>query len=330
MEWVCVVKEIPNVARPQSQKELFMNKNIVVTSLSSLCFSASLLSSTNALAANYIVSEFTASYHLEDDGHQPGQGNDGTDPNIIPNLVATEVSPYAGINYSWSNLFGINAYNFYGAWEGEIEVFDSTAVITANFDVSNSDISFYVNDELYGKWKNSNDGKTLTLEPGTHSIRIEHRNHWHTAGFNVSFTDYPKLSTSLVAEYGDLSAMVGEDTRLVYLAAYESGGLYNDTVINIPEYDGDIMLFLSSYAAMNWEINNPYNTDISTVVVNSYAQGSSVNSAEDLPIYEVMDLRRAYSDLSQGGADVYEMTDHYPDYSYGAYRLTTVDIPEFE
>jgi len=67
----------------------------------SIIFFFSILISSGATASDFEVSPFNAHYFLENDGRTPGQGNDGSDSNIVPLLTATELTPFASIQYPW-------------------------------------------------------------------------------------------------------------------------------------------------------------------------------------------------------------------------------------
>ena len=98
---------------------------------------------------------FDAYYYAENDGTSPGVGTDGSDPGIIPTLVAADQSDYLSINYSYDAFEGINSYNFFGVWEGSLSVNES-GIVYANFDVSWANVRFYLDGELVLAWQNSN------------------------------------------------------------------------------------------------------------------------------------------------------------------------------
>jgi len=225
-------------------------------------------------------------------------------------------------------LYDIDAYNFYAVWEGEIEVFSPITTINVNFDVSWSNVKFYVNDELLGDWANYDKDLPLTLFKGIHQIRIEHHNHWHTASFNASFTSYPQIPTSAAVEFGDIGMSMDEDTKIIYISAYESNALYNNSIITLPEYEGSLILFLGSYSAINWVINNPHNTDVAAVVFNSYSPGTSINNLTESAIYHITDFPTSYG--HSGSSSIDALTGSTADYIYSAYGLSEVVVPAFE
>lgn len=300
--------------------------------IKNIFFVACLLITTLSHSVNFEIGPFNAYYYQENDGTTPGQGSDGSDPNIASELIAEELTPYPSINYSWNNLYGIDSYNFYGVWEGNIVVHDSIAVIQANFSLSWSDAKFYLDDELIHGWKNRNKDITLMLSKGTHHVRIEHHNHWHTTTFNVSFTNYPQFDLSYAATLDDIVNLrdSSADTKVVSINAYESGDIYNETTLVLPEHDGSIVLFLSSYRAINWLIENPHNTNIAGILFNSYEPGSNVQNHGEAPVYNITNFSRGYSDPSRSNSEILSLMGAIPDFVYGNYTISTIAIPSFE
>ena len=272
----------------------------------------------------FVIKPFTAKYYFEDDGTQAGQGTDGNDTSIIPVLKHTETVKKPSINYSWAYEFDIDSYNFYATWEGEIEVNEVTN-IDASFDVSWSNVEFYVDGVLISKWANSNKVIPLALEVGIHSVRVEYHNHWHTTGFNVSFTNHEKTDVSQ-----DISAKISPTSQINYITAYETNSatsIYNEVEITLPLSDRPQVLFLSSYAAINWVIKNPYNTPIEGVIVSSFAPTSSIEGVEDAFILEATNLNWRTENMDKGVADILSMTGKNVDYMYDAYGIGNIEIP---
>lgn len=237
-----------------------------------------------------VVGPFEANYYFEDDGTEPGKGTVGSNPLVSANHRLTETVRLPSINYSWSEFKNIDAYNFYGTWEGEIDVPEDGYAVNVNFDVSWSDVQFYVDGELISKWKNSSKTIPMELEKGPHKVSIEFHNHWHTTGFNVSFTDYKKLN-----DRSELKTIVNadfEETEALYAGVYtaDSSGsddVYNEIRLTLPETSSKLVLYLGSYHAINWVISNPGDVEIAGVVLSSYAPGSTINGISDSPVYEL-------------------------------------------
>lgn len=278
----------------------------------------------------FTIKPFTANYYFEEDGSEAGQGNDGSDVSIVPVLKHTETVTRPAINYPWANEFGIESYNLYATWEGEIEVNEVTDVnttkIDASFDVSWSDVAFYIDDVLISKWANSNKIIPLYLAVGTHSVRIEYHNHWHTTGFNVSFTNYERTSVTQ-----DLSTKISDNAQINYLSAYSiatsaSGSKYNEVQITLPQSDRPQVLFLSSYAAINWVIHNPYNTKLEGVVFKSYGPGSTVSNTDNAFVFYAPDFASYSQALTLGTENIISMTGRPADYLYDENYFYDIEI----
>jgi hypothetical protein len=272
----------------------------------------------------FTIKPFTARYYYENDGSSAGQGTDGSDPSIVPVLKYTETVKRPAIAYPYAYEFGIDSYNLYAQWEGEIEVHEESD-INASFDVSWSDVSFYVDGKLVSKWANSDKIIPLRLSVGLHSIRVEYHNHWHTTGFNVSFTNYEQADFST-----DISSKIHPQTQINYIVGYEadtSTSRYNEVEIILPQSDRPQLLVLNSYDAINWVIKNPYNTPLEGVVMNSYGPGSTVTDAGDAFILKVSGLTWNSSDLSKAKAGIVSMTGREPDYIFNEYNMPAIVIP---
>lgn len=273
----------------------------------------------------FTVQPFTAKYYVEEDGSNPGEGTDGSDPLIVPLLKHTETVTRPAVAYPYAYEFEIDSYNLYAQWVGEIIIHEETN-LSASFDVSWSDVSFYIDDTLISKWANSNKIIPLSLDVGSHSLRIEYHNHWHTTGFNVSFTNYTKTDVS-----EDISSKINDSTQISYIVTYEvddSTSRYNEAEITLPQSDRPQLLFLSSSDAINWVLKNPYNTELQGIVFNSYGPGTTVSNTGNAFILEASDLSRDRADLSQARADIVSMTGREPDYIFNEYSMVNIEIPD--
>ncbi len=236
----------------------------------------------------------------------------------------TETVTRPAIAYPYAYEFGIDSYNLYAQWEGEIAIHEETD-LNASFDVSWSDVSFYIDDILVSKWANSSKIIPLSLEVGSHSVRIEYHNHWPTTGFNVSFTNYPKTDVS-----EDLSSIINDSTQISYIVTYDvddSTSRYNEVEITLPQGDRPHLLFLSSYSAINWVIKNPDNSELQGVVFNSYGPGTTVSNAGSALVLQASDLARNEDNLTQAIENIVSMTGREPDYIVNKHDMVNIEIP---
>jgi len=242
-------------------------------------------------------------------------------------FVASEEVDRPAINYAYSDFHGIPSSSFRATWTGTIEVFDEPEIIDLNFDVSWSDVSLFIDGEQTSSWSNGNRTITREFSPGVHEISIEYANNWHTTGFNTSFTTNTAYSK---AEAKDLVApYIDSDTRIVYVGAYESADLYNDTTVTIDSTADRVFLFLSSYDSLNWIIQNPGGVTITGIAYSSYSEVATVTINSAIPTLEIDGLAYGYADFSEPEADIGYLTGRSPDYSYADYALgdTTIEVP---
>ncbi len=280
------------------------------------------------LVGNYTIAPFEAHYYIENDGTEAGVGTNGSDPSVIPVLQHSETVVRPAINYPWSNFHGIDSYNLYATWESTITI-NSPTVIQANFSLSWSDVSFYIDNTLHTKWKNSNKVLDLNLSVGTHTLRIEYHNHWHTTGFNVSFTDFQQSSVNI-----PITTKISDNAQINYLAAYSiatssSGATYNEVIISLPQTDRPQVLFLSSYRAINWIIDNPYDTPIEAIVFDAYQPGSTINNYGKASVLYVPDLASYSEAATLGNTHTQLMTGRSYDYLYNDNYFKDILIPAF-
>ncbi|MBS7528819.1 hypothetical protein KHM83_19305 [Fusibacter paucivorans] len=125
------------------------------------------------------------------------------------------------------------------------------------------------------------DGKPIeegayTFTKGRHKITCYLANDWHTANLFVTFnTPTTALSTSELTTL--LTDLASETTAINYVGIYESKDNHTVTV-NLENYDTDVILFLSSYRALQWQILNPNNIKIKAVVYSCHLDGVSVDT----------------------------------------------------
>lgn len=270
------------------------------------------------------ISPFKAYYHTENDGKNPGRGNDGTIKNVVPKLLFTESVKRPSLNYPYSDFHGIDSYNFYGVWEGRVNAVADGQSVKAHFDVSKGDVSFYVNNELMEKWKDDDKTIEFSLVKGDNAIRIELHNHWHTTNFNVSFTDYQKLDKAAAANF--FKDIDFTSTKTIYLGAYEARkDTHNEIMITLPKSSGPVFLFLNSYRSVNWVISNPHNTKVTGVGIRSNSPGSTVANIPSSLVYELSTSRNAY----KSSYSVKAYIGRNVDYAFTEYGIDNLTIPDF-
>jgi hypothetical protein len=286
--------------------QIFTSTVITTLALSLLCSCGGGAIGSGATDSGTKVGPFTASYY------------DNT------TFVASESVDRPSINYPWSDFHGIDSLNFHAIWTGNLKVFNDPELIDMNFDVSWSDVSLFIDGVEISSWSNSNRIIQHEFSPGVHEIAIEYYNHWHTTGFNVSFTTntmYTKdEAISLIAP------QIDDNTQVIYVGASESGDLHNNSTVTLESTADKVFLFLSSYDSMNWIIENPHAVTITGIAYSSYSTVSTVTADKSIPTFEIEGLAYGYIDFSAASTDIQYLIGRVPDYSYGASSLTQAII----
>jgi hypothetical protein len=238
--------------------------------------------------------------------------------------VVSEQVDRPAINYSYSEFYGIDSPTFHAIWTGEIRVFNAPKVIDINFDLSWADISLVIDGKEIASWSNSGRIVQHEFRPGVHRIKVEYYNHWHTTGFDTSFTTNTMYSMdkakALIAPQIDLG------TQIIYVGCYKSGDLYNNSTLTLDRTADKVFLLLSSHDSLNWVIENPHNVTITGIAYSSYSTVATVTAEKAVPTFEIAELAYGYSDFSEASADIAYLTGRMPDYAYGAYSLTKTII----
>ncbi len=141
----------------------------------------------------------------------------------------------------------------------------------------------------------------------------------------ASFTSYTKIDVS-----ENLSSLIKDTTQISYINSYDvanSTSIYNEVEITLPEGEASHLLFITSYAAINWVINNPHNTELQGVIFNSFAPGTTISNAGSAIILEISELKRDRSGDAQIKAYIAAMTDKNPDYIFNKHDMVDVEIP---
>jgi uncharacterized protein YecT (DUF1311 family) len=267
-----------------------------------------------------------------------GVSDDNEKPETIPKskykatyyqgkkFVASEVVDAISINYPYNQFKNIPSDSFHATWETDIDAEeDKTLILSVS--VSWSDVSVFIDDDLLTNWNNNSKELPIKLSKGTHRIKVEYFNHWHTVNFNASFSNYPKLNIAAATQR--VSPLLNSDTKTLYIGAYESKNIYNETLVKINKSKKPIILFLASYEAINWKIENPHNVSIKAIFFNSYDPGSSIIiNNNKTSIFKLQELPYAYERFEAPSAIIQKVTGIIPSYTYGEYGLSQVEVPD--
>lgn len=106
---------------------------------------------------------------------------------------------------------------------------------------------------------------------GRHKIEVWFVNNWHTTSLLVDFKDEPKFykQSEVVAK------LKGQKFDIWLAAAYESGTQDNKIKVTLDKSQKPLVVMLSSYRAVRWDVSNPHGNKILAALV--YNPISSIN-----------------------------------------------------
>lgn len=243
------------------------------------------------------------------------------------NFIGTEIVDAISINYASSEFLNIPSNRFRAIWETNIEPSKGSQSKVLSASVSGSDVKVFLDDNLLQKWTGNDKELPIIFSKKSHRLRVEYANQRHTVNFSASFANYPKIKLDEASHV--VLPLINDETKAVYIGAYESKNLRNQVVVTIPKIKSPIVLFLSSYSVVNWKIENPSKTKIAGVFFSSYEKGSSVISSDDGQIINLVGLGYAYENFDEISEKIMQISGIAPYYKYGEYGLSQVVIPAF-
>ena len=208
-------------------------------------------------------------------------------------IIFSEMVDEIGVNYPYEAFHGIDSGHFGGYWVGYLEVNKETKK-TLYLSFSNSKIRVIV--DGYELYKGSHSTEIpYTFKKGKHKVEVEYLNGWHTTELNV------KILPRIVFKTNDeikksIKAVNIKNMELWYTGVYESNKKDSQIVLNIKKSSKPIVLLLQSYSAVRWKINNPHQTEIIKVILNSRSPIATVDGIEhDKIIYTKATVDSGYS-----------------------------------
>jgi uncharacterized protein YecT (DUF1311 family) len=194
-----------------------------------------------------------------------------------PTLVATDTVDEVSLNYPWADFHGIKSEDFEGYWVGRFRYAKETLAYIA-VDQSWSRTRVIVDRKLVYEG-GSNARVPYTFSAGMHTIEVEYINNWHTTGISVALTQAVEpIGPGELRN--QLRALAPENTAVYLAAAYESGARDNVIKLKLAPSPVPIVLLLSSYSAVRWDISNPHKVDLRAIVYGSYAPGSRIQTEQ--------------------------------------------------
>jgi hypothetical protein len=212
------------------------------------------------------------------------------DRNDPTKVVFQEDVEGIAIKYALAEFHKIDSPNFGAYWVGMLNF---ASAETKQFSVSQSWAKSRIFIDGAVVFDGGNDGKTFThsFTPGDHVVEVEFINNWHTVEYKVTIEDVVEKLDD-VALASRLKSQDGKFGGVYYVGLYESSRKDTSVDVTISQTDGPIILWLTSYEAIDWNIVslNPG----SIVVVSSYAPGSRVRGPDIKQVYHSQGSRGLY------------------------------------
>lgn len=228
------------------------------------------------------------------------------DANNIKEVVKTEPVSAIQKKYAYAEFLGIPSNSFNAYWVGVLKAPKSEFYnVLMNKSWSGGRVSI---DRRVILEQGLHDVQQKVFIPkGNHIVEVEYSNSWHTTDVNVMLTPvsevkHPKdpsdFLTDLKTQYPNVIAL--------YAGAYEADN--QAIVLDIPKSTAPVVLYLGSYHAIKWQINNPHKTKIVGAVYGSYDDGTQVqgvsqdkviNTGKQFGSYATNELCHCVSDSDQ-------------------------------
>ncbi len=183
----------------------------------------------------------------------------------------SERVPFPNLSFSKASPQGISAKRFNAYWIGKFE-FPEKATWRIDLSQSNAFARILIDSrEIYsGRVSRS---LSHAFAKGDHIIEIEYKNDWDTVGFTMHFT--PTVPTGDETPPGTIDTAI-TGVEYWYAGAYESGNNNSSLNVVLKKSDKPVVLFLSSYRAVYWNITPAYSGQVLAVYVDSYEPQSTV------------------------------------------------------
>lgn len=175
---------------------------------------------------------------------------------------------FPALSYAYSGPNGVAAQRFDAYWIGRFEFAADTAW-RIDLSQSNSVARILIDSrEIY-----TGEGSLSLIHAfakGTHTIEIEYKNDWHTISFSVLF------APAVVDKPAGAIDTAATGAEYWYAGAYESGKSDLGLDVVLGKSAKPVILFLSSYRVVRWNIIPADSAQVLAVFVDSYEPQSTV------------------------------------------------------
>ena len=192
------------------------------------------------------------------------------------NVVFSETVESVNLNFAYDEFHKIPSENFIAYWVGNFDFKqDAQQMILADFSWANLRISVD-GEQIFDSENAGSKALMHKFNKGRHKIEVWFVNNWHTTSLLVDFKDEPKFykQSEVVAK------LKGQKFDIWLAAVYESGTQDNKIRVTLEKAQKPLVVMLSSYRAVRWEVSNPHGNKILAALV--FNPRSSINLKENV------------------------------------------------
>lgn len=245
----------------------------------------------------------------------------------------SEIVGLPAANFVRDPFHGIPPENFGAYWIGYFD-FQETTNVKINRYQSRAESKIFINGQVFNQ-------KTLdhTFSPGRYKIEVQYVSNYYSVSFLVTMLEDTTIHNklSLIEALGDINTMV-----VWYCGAYESDNFDMTVNINTDMSEDPVVLFLSSYQPIVWNLILSQETNLHTIVLSSYGPRSTIkNLPENVRVLHYGRLPYVYKLISKSSSssnnkntfknlayEIQELVGKKPTGFSGKYGLKSVSIPE--
>lgn len=192
------------------------------------------------------------------------------------NVVFSETIESVNLNFAYDEFHKIPSEKFIAYWVGNFDFKqDVQKMILADFSWANLRIAVD-GEQIFDSENAGSKALVHKFNKGRHKIEVWFVNNWHTTNLLVDFKDEPKFykQSEVVAK------LKGQKFDILLAAVYESGTQDNKIRVTLEKAQKPLVVMLSSYRAVRWEVSNSHGNKILAALV--FNPRSSINLKENV------------------------------------------------
>ena len=187
------------------------------------------------------------------------------------NVVFSETVENINLNFAYDEFHKIPSEKFIAYWVGNFDFKqDMQKMILADFSWANLRIAVD-GEQIFDSENAGSKALVHKFNKGHHKIEVWFVNNWHTTNLLVDFKDEPKFHKQSEV----VTKLKGQKFDIWLAAVYDSDAQDNKVVVTLNKSQKPLVVMLSSYRAVRWEVSNPHGNRILAALV--YNPISSIN-----------------------------------------------------